>query len=72
METMKNCDGFTTNQLLILFSLGLCGMLSNTSSLIYLKRNFLMKKPTNQVLLMDSMSNIIGRLELVVVFHGFG
>ena len=67
---LEKCNGFPKHQLLVLLSLGIFGMLSNIVSLFYLKRNFNLKKPMNQVLFMDSIFNIIGRLELVVELEG--
>ena len=63
---LEQCSGFQTNQLLVLFGLGIFGGFTNLVTLGFLKKNFNLNKPINQVLLMDLSINIIGILELLV------
>ena len=56
----EQCNGFQTNQLLVIFSLGIFGGITSLATLGFLKKNFNLSKPINQVLLMDLSINIIG------------
>ena len=68
-ETQSSCQNSSvlpSQQLYILLAFAIFGFFTNLASVTYLVKNFTLKKAIYQVLITDSIVNVLGKVSLVV------
>ena len=67
-STSDSCFWFPTLHVYSMIVTSIFGIITNSASVAYLKKNFQLNKAIYQILISDALLNIIGTVVLVVEF----